>query len=402
MPAAKKLRLSTVITAMTYGGAQRIIIDLHRVMPDFIEPEVIGIYPGGMTKFLLEQNVPVTEFDYRGKNTWKGIPALVAHYRKHRPDVVMTHLGKADFVGRAAARLTRVPIVISCIHNMDDWKEKPLLNWLDNQSLRMADGILCVSKAAKNYLVKHGQHPDRIRVSHDRGELRDRFRDNTISDAQRRAYRDEFHISDDTLVSIMVGRMYPQKAHEVMLRALAALVKEDLGRPHVVLIPGDGPQRAEQEALARELLPAESYRFLGNRDDIPALLAFSDVYVMPSRWEGTPLALQEAFACGLPAIVSDIPSMSEVVEDCQGALIFPVEDHAAMAREWKRMLLDPELRRELGARARDKAFAHWDIRNLRDEYFKYLAEVCLQRNTIPRAELPKGLLDFLDVETFCK
>lgn len=402
MDSHKKLRLSTVITAMTYGGAQRAVADLHGVLPGFIEPEVIGLYPGGMTKLLRERDIPVLEFDYRGKNTWKAVPALVRHYRDNPPDIVMTHLGKADFVGRAAARIAGIPIVITCVHNIEDWKEKPILNFLDHWSLKLADGILCVSYAAKQYLIKKGERAENIRVSHDRGELRDRFANIEISREQREIYRREFDIPEGALVSITVGRMYPQKAHEVMIRALARLIREDLGRPHVMLIPGDGPLLDQHKQLAAELLPPEAYRFLGNRDDIPGLLAFSDVYTMPSRWEGTPLALQEAFACGLPAVVSDIPSMAELVDDCRGALIFPSENDEAMAQAWKRLLLDEDLRRELGTSARRNALANWDIRNLRDEYFKYIAEICRDSKRIPRERIPDGLREFLEVETFCK
>lgn len=395
----RKLRMTTIITGMTYGGAQKIIIDLHRVLPECIEPEVIGLYPGEMVKFLVEDGVPTTEYNYRKLGMLLAIPRVWWHLRRTRPDVVMTHLGYADFVGRIAGKLAGVPIIVSCCHNVDDWKVNNFLNFLDNLSSRLADGILCVSDAARDYLVKRGQKRARIRLSHDRGELRERFATIGISEDKKAAYRAEFGITSDTVVSLMVGRLYPQKSHDVALKALRVVNRHGTRQPHVLLMAGDGPLRAETEAYAKKYLPSHSYRFLGNRDDIADLLAFADLFVMPSRWEGTPLALQEAFAAGMPALVSDIPSMSELVADCGGAIICPVENYKAMAREWVRLLDDENLRRQMARRGRENALAHWDIRNLRDEYFRYIAEIAERK--LPRKRIPAELRRYRAVKTFC-
>src|SRR5690606_35176283 len=168
--------------------------------------------------------------------------------------------------------------------------------------------------------------------------------------------------------------------------------------PHVLLMAGDGPQRVEHEAEAKRILKPEVYRFLGNRRDIEDLLRFSDVYVMPSRWEGAPLALQEAFAAGLPAVISDIPSMSEVSESCGGAITFPMDDPDAKAAQWRRVLTDEELRKTLCRNARENALAKWDIRILRDEYLKCYADVIKRTGKIPVSEVPPQLFEYLNVK----
>src|SRR5690606_17708121 len=168
--------------------------------------------------------------------------------------------------------------------------------------------------------------------------------------------------------------------------------------PHVLLMAGDGPQRVEHEAEAKRILKPEVYRFLGNRRDIEDLLRFSDVYVMPSRWEGAPLALQEAFAAGLPAVISDIPSMSEVSESCGGAITFPMDDPAGMAAKWNLMLQDEELRKRLCVNARTNALEKWDIRILCDEYLKCYADNCKRSKKLRQEDVPEELFEYLKVK----
>ncbi|CAN5328260.1 N/A [soil metagenome] len=381
---------------MTYGGAQRILIDYLTRLPAWVEPEVVALYPGAMAEFLRERNIPVIEHNFRGKNTWKAVGELRRHFRKTRPHIVHTHLGKADFVGRIAARLARVPVLIGTCHNLDDWKMKPVLNFLDNQTMNLTDEMIAISRATRDFLRERGFKGKHLRISYARVELRDRFASTTITDELRGKLTEELRIPKGAVVTIMIGRMYPQKAHDVALRALAKIA--DLPQPHVFIMAGDGPLRQEHEELAAQLLPAGNYRFLGNRPDVENLLKISDVYLMPSRWEGAGLALEEAFAAGLPAVISDAPGMSEVAESCGGAISFPVNDVDALAAQWRRVLTDGSLRQSLRGNARENALAKWDIRILRDEYLKCYAEVIRRTGRIKEADLPPELFEYINVQ----
>jgi glycosyltransferase involved in cell wall biosynthesis len=95
--------------------------------------------------------------------------------------------------------------------------------------------------------------------------------------------------------------------------------------------------------------------FLGHRDDISALLAATDAFVLPSLFEGTPLALLEAMAAGKPVVTSAIPGSDELVADGETGLLVPAGDADALAAALKRIVADPELRARLGAAARLKA-----------------------------------------------
>lgn len=370
------LRLATVITGMTYGGAQRILVDYLTRLPAGVQCEVFCLYPGPLSKQLVDAGIPVTEWDLRGVASLKALPRLIREFRRFRPQIVHTHLGKADFVGRPAARLAGVPIVITTSHNREDWKLQPVLNALDNWSLRLADRIITVSGGVKEFLIERGAPADRLRVCHARSELRDRFAEKDISPARRDHLKSALQIPNDSIVSIMVGRMYPQKAHETALDAMAKLRPT---APHVLLLAGDGPLRGELEEQGKKLGISDQLRFLGNRDDVPDLLRFADIFVMPSRWEGAGIALMEAHAAALPAVITDIPAMREVAEDCQGSLASPVDDSVGLARNWQTLLGDAQLRRKLGDFARDRALANWDIRHLVQTHLDIYREILRER-----------------------
>ncbi|MFM7322903.1 MAG: glycosyltransferase, partial [Armatimonadota bacterium] len=114
----------------------------------------------------------------------------------------------------------------------------------------------------------------------------------------------------------------------------------------------------------RERLKQLGLELLGNRDDIPLLLAASDVVVVPSRSEGLGLAAIEALAAGRPVVASAVGGLPEVVDPQVGVLV-ESENPEAIAREVRRLIEDPELRERLGAAGRAKALSHFDLETMR-------------------------------------
>jgi len=138
---------------------------------------------------------------------------------------------------------------------------------------------------------------------------------------------------------LAVARLVPQKGIDVLLRAAVDL-------DATVVVAGDGPERAALEAEA-----AGRVRFLGHRTDVPALLAAADVFVLPSRYEGTSLALLEAMGAGKAVVATAIGGTDELVRDGVDGLLVPPDDPAALAEALERLLVDNELRARLGGAA---------------------------------------------------
>jgi len=156
----------------------------------------------------------------------------------------------------------------------------------------------------------------------------------------RETARKELNIPLDTPVALCLARMEPQKRHDVLLDAWARMPGNEL-----LLIAGDGSRRAALEVAARPM--GDRVRFLGNRSDVPTLLAAADVTVLTSDWEGLPMAVLESLAARRPAVATAVDGVREVLAPGGGRLVAP-GDAAAIASALRELLHD-HAARELAA-----------------------------------------------------
>jgi len=123
---------------------------------------------------------------------------------------------------------------------------------------------------------------------------------------------------------VTVGRLATQKGHSYLLEAIARVVNEFPNAKF--LFAGDGPLRAELETRVDALNIRNYVWFLGIRNDIPLLLSMCDGFILPSLWEGLPIALLEAMYAGLPVIATDVEGVDEIIKDGENGLLVPPAD----------------------------------------------------------------------------
>ena len=168
---------------------------------------------------------------------------------------------------------------------------------------------------------------------------------------------------------LQVGRFHPEKGQDVLLRALARLRGEgvEAAATFAGVALGDAdPWVSELRALATSLGVDEAVRFVFGRTDVENMLADADVFVLPSRAEGFGLALVEAMAAGVPVIAAAVGGPARLVQDSVNGLLFPAEDHAALAAALGRLEADPNLRRRLAAEGAASAECYGIEATLRD------------------------------------
>jgi glycosyltransferase involved in cell wall biosynthesis len=154
------------------------------------------------------------------------------------------------------------------------------------------------------------------------------------------------------------------KAPKDFLTLVRALARLSEGGFEALLV-GDGPDRGEVEAEIVKLGVEGRVKLAGERSDVPALLADSDVFVLSSRSEGLPVSVLEAMAAELPVVASDVGGLGELVVDGETGLLVPSGDPAALAEALGRLLDDRELRQKLGAAGRARAEASFDLAEFR-------------------------------------
>ena len=145
--------------------------------------------------------------------------------------------------------------------------------------------------------------------------------------------------------------------------------------PAVLLMVGEGPERASARALARRLGVAERVRFLGRQDRIEELTAVADVFLLPSELESFGLSALEAMACGVPVVGSDAGGLPEVVKHTETGFLLPVGDIDGMAARTIEILKDDEHWRALSAAARRRAAALFGAERVVGEYERYYERV---------------------------
>jgi N-acetyl-alpha-D-glucosaminyl L-malate synthase BshA len=160
------------------------------------------------------------------------------------------------------------------------------------------------------------------------------------------------------------------------VRILERVVREI---PAVLLMVGEGPERASAQALARRLGIQDRVRFLGRQDRIEELTGLADVFLLPSELESFGLAALEAMACGVPVVGSDAGGLPEVVRHAETGFLLPVGDIEGMAARTIEILEDEEHWRALSQASRRRVAALFGAERVVSEYERFYEQVLSRR-----------------------
>nr|WP_218862552.1 glycosyltransferase family 4 protein [Actinopolyspora biskrensis] len=276
-------------------------------------------------------------------------------------DVVHTHTAKAGAVGRAAAWWAGTRRVVHTYHGFPFHPFQSALRrgsyvLVERALGGITDVALCVGSAVTSEALRRALvGPDRVRTI---GVPVSRAAPRADPVSGRRARR-ALGISDDRLLVGAVGRLTYQKAPEDFVTALALLGRDDVSGVWV----GDGDRRAPVSRLVESEL-AGDFILLGQRSDVPELLPAFDVFVLPSRYEGLPLALAEAMRCGVPVVATDVNAVPDLVTAGTTGLLVPPERPELLAGALARLLDSPAEREAMGAAGRKRVDERFDLDTL--------------------------------------
>jgi len=275
-------------------------------------------------------------------------------------DVVHTHLLRADFLGALAATIWgKRSVLVSGKHNDERALQRPWVARLHGLIGRLPRRTIVLSEHVGRYMHTVGKLPVESMVCIYYGIDPAPFAQAHAERSRLRpALLQEFGWQAEDVVWICVARLAPQKAHDVLLQALRQAVdawtqRGEAGRLRLWIVGddpfGEGMARVRGWASEAGLLQDGSCVLTGIRRDVPALLAASDGFVMPSRWEGLGLVFLEAMAAGLPILATDVSAIPEVVLPRETGELVPVDDPQSLAEtmvEWSR---NPQQRARMGA-----------------------------------------------------
>lgn len=325
-------RFSTTLVAGTHEPGEADYLELHgRQMPVELIPD------------LGREIRPLSDL----RAFWR----VVRLIRRERPHIVHTHTAKAGAVGRAAAIFCRVPVVVHTFHGhvLREYfspVKTAMYRGLESVLARGTDRLLAVSDRVRAELLELGVGR---REQYQTLPLGMNLTPLLAAECRKGELRAELRLGDAPLVGI-VARLVPIKAHEIFL-AVAARVRQTFPRARFLIV-GDGESRPSIERAVEKLGLRDAVVFLGWRADIDRLYADLDVVVLTSRNEGSPVALIEAMAAGVPVVSTDVGGVADVVTHGVTGLLAPRDDEAALAAHVVSILGDPGGAREMGQRGR--------------------------------------------------
>lgn len=383
-----QVRVLQVITRLIVGGAQETVMLVADMLdPARFDASVISGPQTGPEGSLIEavraRGVPLTIEPalVREINPAKDLLAfvrLIRFIRRGRYDIVHTNSSKAGILGRWAARIAGVPIVVHTVHGWaHNDRQHPLVRrfyvFLEQLTQHITDRLIVVSPRNTEKGLADGIATPEKYITIRSGIELNRFRQPV---RPREAVRAELGIPPDAAVVGMVTRLSPQKAPLDFVKAVARVTER---RPDVhFVVVGDGPLRAEVEAQVAAGGLVDRFHLTGLRCDVPDLLHSFDIFALTSLWEGLPRVLTQAMAAGLAIVATAVDGNAEAVEDGVNGILTPPGEPQALAAALLRLLDDPTLAAEMGAVGRERS-AEFGARKMVDDIAELYETLLVER-----------------------
>ncbi len=309
--------------------------------------------------------VKVKNFDLKTLVDIRIIPRLVRYIKQNNIDIVETAVFPADVYGRISARLANVPIIISTMHRVEDHKQEAIyrvLFFADTLTMALTTRIIAVSKAVKNYLISwHRVKSDKIRVIYNGIDAHKYDVNFDIKE-----YKRMLNLQHDIPTVAFIGRLVKLKGVNYFLEAAASILRN--GKRVQFVVVGDGPLKERLIKQAANLSISQHVHFIGFRKDIPQILSVIDILVVPSLFEGLPLTILEAMHAGKTIIATRVGGIPEAIKDGETGILVSPRDYHALTKGLLELLNDPEKRKEMGKKGKQRALQHFNVERMVKEY----------------------------------
>lgn len=390
-----KIPVIQIITKLELGGAQQLALHLVGALDkDRFEAHLICGKGGLLDQDVLEDErlrlhwIPHMVREIRphwdAMALWeirRAIRRIVPAQENRGPAIVHTHSSKAGILGRWAAKLEGIPVILHTYHGFgfNDWQPgivKLFFETVERFTSRITHGLVMVSKANFDKARSCGIRPKHIsRVIYggiELGEFPSRGR-------KASEKRKELGLGKEDKVVSMISCLKPQKA-PLDFVSVAHKVADEIPKAKFLLV-GDGELRSQVAKAVAQIGLQGRFQHLGWRRDVASILGLTDVLVLTSLWEGFPLTLVQAMAVGVPAVVTRVDGSPEAILDGVNGFVVEPRDVEGMARRVVQLLRDPELRRKMGEEGR-KRVQEFDINQMvkkQEELYLELVEAILER-----------------------
>jgi glycosyltransferase involved in cell wall biosynthesis len=360
--APRRLSIAIMIETVALGGAEMVVLQLAeelRTRGHSVHPVVPGNRDGWLVDALRGSGFTWHTYEGHRGIDFSLLRRMTRMLQRLRVDVVHSHEFVMAVYGTAIARKLGIPHVVTMHGNMNmtrKWRRRAALRW----AFKRSRAVVAVSEDTRRHLESSlGLRRGVVQVVPNGIPVRS-------GDGSR--VRRELGIMPSELVFVAVGSLMARKGHAVLLEAMADLGRRSTMPGWRLLIAGQGAERPRLEAIIREHALEKQVHLLGPRNDVPDLLAAADIFVMPSLWEGLPLAILEAMFAGKAIVASRTSGIPEAIDDRVNGLLTPPGDVVALTDALQLLVQNAEYRAELGRAAQQRATARFSIAAVADAY----------------------------------
>ena len=333
------MKLLAVIEAYSMTGPAKNLIEFATLARELgVDTTVATFIRGQESNIFIEtarsSGVQVHALREKGLADRAVLKDLAGLVECENPDVIQTHAVKSHFLARLAGLPKSAPWI--AFHHGYTWPtlRARAYNQLDRWSLRAAAKVLTVSIPFRDELASKGVQPDRIEIVHN--AIRPDW--GTAKPAA----------APDRKIILIVGRLSREKDHLTLLRAVERIKNLN---PHLLIV-GEGPERARIEHEIKKLGLSALVTLTGHQRSAEPYYGIANLAVLSSLSEGSPNALLEAMAAGVPVVATNVGGIPEIVKNEESALLVPPGDIEAMSSAISKLLTNPSLARQQADRAR--------------------------------------------------
>ncbi|MCC6885646.1 glycosyltransferase family 4 protein [Ignavibacteria bacterium CHB1] len=292
------------------------------------------------------------------------------------PDIVHTHLLKADFYGRLAAKKNGAKHIISTCHNDSTIHKrsanpdrKNIFDRIDNFILDFTNSnVICISQKVKNYLSWRKSNLDMSRVDVIYNGIDISKSRLKLTKSERLKSRQSLNLSENDFVVTIIGRLEEQKGH---LKFLENIKNFLIQNPNIkFLFIGDGSLRKEIESFTSIHSLDKQVTLLGYRNDVDELIEISDLIAVPSLWEGFGLVVAEGMIKQKPVIASRVGGIPEIIQHEHNGFLYDIENQNELLETFSGIMSGQFNLKKIGDNARQTIIEKFDIKITAQKYIE--------------------------------
>jgi glycosyltransferase involved in cell wall biosynthesis len=377
-------KIAYMLTPIDFGGAERVSLNLLKS----IDRDVFDLCPIILVRPWENRNIFIDEikkenYQYiripvaikplsEGKDYFRIIRCfrmLFSILRKERYDLVHTNGYFADIVGIPVSRLLGIPHIATCHGFISNDRNLRIYNTFDIMALRFARKIIAVSEEIKRGLIRSGVRKSRVLLIQNAVEL---TMNNEIFFQNRERTRKAYGINKKEIVLGYIGRLSEEKGLKYLIQAGSKLTHT--GLPLKIMIIGSGPQKPEMESLVQQMSLQNKVVFSGFQKYVEKILPAMDIFVLPSLTEGTPMALLEAMACGVPVVASAVGEIPNIIDSGKNGILIPPANPEKIAEAVLTICRNNDFRTKLSETAKETIRSKFNI----NEWMRKIESVYLE------------------------